>query len=156
MQAVRIKAEVHVVHFQMGDLEDFTTDWTVRRRRTEVVTQKQQNLADMFEAPRQEPEAPAAPHTNGNGSQRGPIRPLHITAQPATGEAEYQRQVKIRQAIVEHSAEAAVVLVNLPPPPKTAWNHPLMYFKLVDCLTADLPRVVFVYGSGTEVLSQYI
>lgn len=173
-QAVRIRAEVHVVSFAKADLEAFSTDWTVRRKRTEGVTHR--SLSDLFIDPTATPAADA-PTIIANGPPDLPaMEPAHPNALfasaavpavvkaaggvngtlPTSPDAEFQRQIKIRHAILEHSRNAAMILINLPPPPKAAWSQPLNYFKLVESLTADLPRVVFVYGSGTEVLSQYI
>lgn len=58
LQALRIKAEVHVVGLEVQDMGEYGEDWTVRRRRTEGPAQ-QRSLTGVFDAPPPPPPPPA-------------------------------------------------------------------------------------------------
>ncbi len=146
LQALRIKAEVHVLSLEVADMGAYGEDWTVRRARRGEQNKGDRKLGDLF-------ADPALDKTNGNnGSTRLPSP----VAQPMPASTAFDEGSKIRQAIVENSRESALVLLNLPPPPKSSWLEPESYFRLVEHLTEGLQRVVLVYGSGSECLSTHI
>jgi len=168
LQALRIKAEVHVISLEVEEMGAYGTDWTVRReRRGEGAAAggggggeggSGRKLRDMFLDPAME----AKKDSNGSSSSSSsstlppPLPPLPRRAPvPAQGIARttFDEGSKIRQAILENSRDSALVLLNLPPPPKCSWLEPQSYFRLVEHLTGELSRVVLVYGSGAEVLS---
>lgn len=98
---------------------------------------------------------PSSTRSRG-GVEEGPSAAA-VAAAAATEKLNRERRhEKIRRAILEHSINSSLVLINLPPPPKGAWKDPESYFHLVEELTGELSRVVLVYGSGAEVLTQYI
>lgn len=173
LQALRIKAEVHVISLEVEEMGAYGADWTVRReRRGEGAAAggggrgeggSGRKLRDMFLDPAMEGKK----GTNGNSCSSSsnssstappppPLPPLpHRAPAPAQGIARttFDEGSKIRQAILENSRDSALVLLNLPPPPKSSWLEPQSYFRLVEHLTGELSRVVLVYGSGAEVLS---
>jgi hypothetical protein len=162
LQALRIRAEVHVVGLDLQDMGEYGEDWTVRRRRNEKVDQQRSALAGVFGEAQPAGTAEASYATGGATQQQPPPPPLQPAPAPAPGPAalggaaHIDEGSKIQRAIVENSRDSALVLVNLPPPPKSAWVDPVPYFKLVEHLTGELPRVILVYGSGVECLTTYI
>ncbi|XGW13283.1 hypothetical protein V3C99_013708 [Haemonchus contortus] len=61
--------------------------------------------------------------------------------------------VRLNHVINESSPNSQLVLLNLPRPPKhrTTFQHNYMVY--LDVLTENLQRVLFVGGSGKEVVS---
>ena len=175
LHILRIPADVRVVSLDFSDMGAYGTDWTIRRQKRDAggrtPGRSQPSLASLFVDPRSTEPLPSVKEEGkstglglGLGSESGVGLGLGL-GQPTAAEAprpaaashqDDQGHVRIRRAIVEHSSDAALVLINLPPPPKTSWADPLSYFQLVEYLTTGLSRVVYVYGSGAEVLSHFI
>jgi hypothetical protein len=167
LQALRIKAEVKVISLEVEEMGAYGADWTVRRERRGEGTAaggggggeggSGRKLRDMF----LDPAMDGKKDTNGSSSSSSSTLPPplpslpHRAPAPAQGiaRATFDEGSKIQQAILENSRDSALVLLNLPPPPKSSWLEPLSYFRLVEHLTGELSRVVLVYGSGAEVLS---
>ena len=69
---------------------------------------------------------------------------------------------QIHDMIVQHSPDAALVIVNLPDPPEligaslTAAEHLselVQYMEYMEGLASDLPRALYVHGSGQEIIN---
>eukprot|EP00731_Ephydatia_muelleri_P026278 Em0018g378a len=60
--------------------------------------------------------------------------------------------VKLNKMIKKTSTDAALVIVNLPSPPKNK-NDEKNYMEFLDVLTEGLPRVLLVRGGGREVIT---
>lgn len=139
LQALRIKAEVHVVGLDLQDMGEYGEDWTIRRKHAQPAAEQRSSLSGAFAGGGQAQSADPPPSSSASGRLGGTS---HI-----------DEGSKIQKAIVMHSRESALVLINLPPPPKSAWVDPMPYFRLVEALTGELQRVILVYGSGAEVLT---
>lgn len=146
LQALRIKADVHVVGLDLQDLAEYGEDWTIRRKHAHPPDQRR--LAGAFGGGGGGDGGGGQPHPAGPGRSS-----FSTFGQLGGGASHIDEGSKIKRAIVMHSRDSALVLINLPPPPKSAWVNPMPYFRLVEALTDELQRVIFVYGSGAEVLS---
>lgn len=147
---LRIKAEVHVVGLDLQDIGGWAEDWTIRRKHGQPPDQR--SLAGAFGGGGGGQPQPAVPER----PQPQPTVPQSVSSasgQLGGGASHIDEGSKIKKAIVSHSRDSALVLINLPPPPKSAWVDPMPYFRLVEALTGELQRVILVYGSGAEVLS---
>uniref|UniRef100_A0A9J2P2V1 Amino acid permease/ SLC12A domain-containing protein n=1 Tax=Ascaris lumbricoides TaxID=6252 RepID=A0A9J2P2V1_ASCLU len=62
--------------------------------------------------------------------------------------------VRLNELILEHSSESQLILLNLPKPPigKDGLDD---YMHYLEVLTDNLPRVLFVRGTGKEVITTY-
>ncbi|VDK24740.1 unnamed protein product [Taenia asiatica] len=61
---------------------------------------------------------------------------------------------RLNELIVERSADAAAVLINLPALPKSAGSE-FYYMEYVETLTDGLQRVILIRGSGREVITAF-
>uniref|UniRef100_A0A915BHE0 Solute carrier family 12 member 6 n=1 Tax=Parascaris univalens TaxID=6257 RepID=A0A915BHE0_PARUN len=60
---------------------------------------------------------------------------------------------RLNQVILENSRRSQLVLLNLPRPPKNKKEVVDDYMNYMDILTENIPRVLFVGGSGKEVIA---
>lgn len=62
--------------------------------------------------------------------------------------------MQLNKRIYEKSATSALVVLNLPEPPRkeSALNN---YMEYLNVLTRNLRRVLLVRGSGSEVITMY-
>ncbi|KHN73130.1 Sodium/chloride cotransporter 3 [Toxocara canis] len=60
---------------------------------------------------------------------------------------------RLNQVILENSRNSQLVLLNLPRPPKNKDEVVRSYMAYMDILTENIPRVLFVGGSGKEVIT---
>lgn len=156
-----------MVSLHAADMGDYLGDWTVRRERASVRTAPP-TASSLFgsgegkddeQVPGNDPASRGSTTTGvwgpagAPGGEEGRRRRLRLRHMVSGG---LESHLRIRHAIVSRSRDAALVLLNLPPPPRSCWADPCSYFKLCDYLTNGLHRVLFVYGSGTEVLSPFI
>ncbi|VDD80511.1 unnamed protein product [Mesocestoides corti] len=61
---------------------------------------------------------------------------------------------RLNELIVERSAEAAAVLINLPALPKSQGSE-FYYMEYVETLTDGLKRIILIRGSGREVITAF-
>ncbi|CAB3411221.1 unnamed protein product [Caenorhabditis bovis] len=61
--------------------------------------------------------------------------------------------VRLNHVIRENSDEAQLILLNLPSPPRNRLAFNNSYMTYLDVLTESLPRVLFIGGSGREVIT---
>jgi hypothetical protein len=62
--------------------------------------------------------------------------------------------VKLNQLFKQHSLDAQLILCNLPAPSRKQTSSD--YLEYLDVLTAELPRVVLIKGSGMEVITTLV
>jgi len=67
---------------------------------------------------------------------------------------------QIHEMITTHSPDTSLVIVNLPDPPELtrigseeSYNELLDYMNYMDGIAENLPRVLYVHGSGQEVIN---
>uniref|UniRef100_A0A183EVQ6 SLC12 domain-containing protein n=1 Tax=Gongylonema pulchrum TaxID=637853 RepID=A0A183EVQ6_9BILA len=60
---------------------------------------------------------------------------------------------RFNEVIVENSGESQLVLLSLPRPPKRKEKVLSHYMLYVDALTESLQRILFISGSGKEVIT---
>ncbi|XP_045467034.1 bumetanide-sensitive sodium-(potassium)-chloride cotransporter isoform X2 [Harmonia axyridis] len=65
-----------------------------------------------------------------------------------------QRQMRLRELLLEHSSEANLVVMTLPIPRKNIVSAPL-YLAWIEMLTKDMPPILLVRGNQTSVLTFY-
>ena len=93
-------------------------------------------------------------------SQKEQLRTLFERhTQEAKSNAVSYRWDEIHDIIVERSHGSSLVLINLPDPPevhagRNEENMPvfLEYMEYMEGLAANLPRVLYVHGTGQEVI----
>ncbi|VDO60920.1 unnamed protein product [Heligmosomoides polygyrus] len=61
--------------------------------------------------------------------------------------------IRLNHVIIENSPSSQLVLLNLPRPPKNRGAFQHNYMVYLDVLTENLQRVLFIGGSGKEVIS---
>lgn len=61
--------------------------------------------------------------------------------------------IRLNQVILENSRRSQLVLLNLPRPPKNKKEVVDDYMNYMGILTENIPRVLFVGGSGKEVIA---
>ncbi|CAL2032658.1 unnamed protein product [Caenorhabditis brenneri] len=61
--------------------------------------------------------------------------------------------VRLNRVIRENSPDSQLILLNLPSPPRNRLAFNNSYMTYLDVLTEDLPRVLFIGGSGREVIT---
>nr|CDS29060.2 solute carrier family 12 [Hymenolepis microstoma] len=86
-------------------------------------------------------------HPNAEGS---PLPPDKMTSSPRR----LHSAKRLNELIVERSADAAAVLINLPALPKSPGSE-FYYMEYVETLTDGLKRVVLIRGSGREVVTAF-
>lgn len=64
------------------------------------------------------------------------------------------RQLRLRELLLENSRDAALVVMSLPMPRKGLVSAPL-YMAWLEMLTRDLPPYLLVRGNHTSVLTFY-
>jgi len=130
LQALRIPAEVHVVSLGAQHMGDYATDWTIRRRKSIEDSEdlKRPRLQSIFEST----ETPASFTTTLPKFSPPPPLPSEINRQSSKG---LDSHLRIHRVIMEHSMQSCLVLLNLPPPPKSTVHDPVSYFHLVSCLS---------------------
>eukprot|EP00400_MALV-I_sp_L67-5_P000831 gene831-243_t len=82
----------------------------------------------------------SASHTNSPGSTRRSRKP-----------AKSDKFELLNQIILERSAGADLVMLNLPDVWGTTDSDCLQYMAYCECLTKNLPRVLFIHSTGHEV-----
>ncbi|CAI5441879.1 unnamed protein product [Caenorhabditis angaria] len=61
--------------------------------------------------------------------------------------------VRLNRVIRENSPDSQLILLNLPSPPRNRVSFNNSYMTYLDVLTEELPRVLFIGGSGREVIT---
>jgi solute carrier family 12 (sodium/potassium/chloride transporter), member 2 len=64
------------------------------------------------------------------------------------------RQLRLREMLLEHSKDANLVVMSLPMPRRETVSAPL-YMSWLEILTRDLPPMLLVRGNQTSVLTFY-
>ena len=62
--------------------------------------------------------------------------------------------VRLNQFIAQKSANARLVILNMPGPPRDTQND-MHFMTYLDVLTENLPRVLLVHGTGKEFITAY-
>jgi potassium/chloride transporter 4/5/6 len=78
------------------------------------------------------------------------VNEQHITESDETIRS-LDTAVKLNRHIVQRSAKASLVILNLPPPKVSA--SPEVYMEYIDALSQGITRVLLVRGSGREVVA---
>ena len=63
---------------------------------------------------------------------------------------------QIHEVIVKHSPNTSLVVVNLPDPPELSgatMDELLEYMNYMEGVAENLPRVMYVHGSGQEIIN---
>ncbi|KAE8739612.1 hypothetical protein FOCC_FOCC014877 [Frankliniella occidentalis] len=95
----------------------------------------------------------------GGGRRKRPsIGELHgdnvATAQMEALQDKTNRQLRLRELLLENSRDASLVVMSLPMPRKGLVSAPL-YMAWIEMLTRDLPPYLLVRGNHTSVLTFY-
>jgi hypothetical protein len=70
---------------------------------------------------------------------------------PASWVTDASGPAALNRIIREKSADAQLVIVNLPDPDSLVMANPAAYARYVEAIVRGLPRVVYVHGTGREV-----
>lgn len=60
---------------------------------------------------------------------------------------------RLNEVILENSLQSQLVIINLPRPPKKNKANFENYMSDMEILTSKIPRVLFISGSGKEVIT---
>ncbi|CAJ0586816.1 unnamed protein product, partial [Mesorhabditis spiculigera] len=99
------------------------------------------------------PTPPARKHTladrlyDRNSEENGEVKDLKLNIH------KMNTSVRLNNVILENSPNSQLVLLNLPHPPKHREAFIHNYTVYLDVLTENLKRVLFIGGSGKEVIS---
>uniref|UniRef100_A0AAG5CT81 Uncharacterized protein n=1 Tax=Anopheles atroparvus TaxID=41427 RepID=A0AAG5CT81_ANOAO len=80
--------------------------------------------------------------------------PALSTAERAELDLKTHRQLRLREMILEHSAEATLIVMSMPMPRLGTVSAPL-YMSWLEMLTKDMPPMLLVRGNQTSVLTFY-
>jgi solute carrier family 12 (sodium/potassium/chloride transporter), member 2 len=72
----------------------------------------------------------------------------------ATLQAKTNRQLRLREMLMENSKDSSLIVMSLPMPRKDAVSAPL-YMAWLEILTGDMPPFLMVRGNQTSVLTFY-
>lgn len=135
LKQFRINAEAHVIELGEHDISEFTYEKTMTMElRSELLNEMKKTKAhDVLIT---------APKANTHRKK------------PDKKKAEFMNtSVKLNGVFKEYSSKSAIIFCSLPVPFKG--QSALDYFQYLDVLTSDLQRVVFVKGTGMEVVTTY-
>lgn len=134
----RIDAEALIVEMGSMDITEFTYEKTIRmQERNELLTELNTSQANLMAL------SPSMLNL-----------PAMRRRKPDKHKAEFMNtSVKLNAVIKEHSTKAAMIFCNLPAPTKKQSSSD--YLEYLDALTADLPRVALIKGTGMEVVTAY-
>lgn len=72
----------------------------------------------------------------------------------ATLEEKTNRQLRLRELLLENSMESSLIVMSLPMPRKGTVSAPL-YMAWLEVMTRDMPPFLLVRGNQTSVLTFY-
>lgn len=151
----RINAEAHTVELGGNDVSEFVYEKTLRMQRRDELLQKMQvkgSLTDLMIQSPTSTQQTKRPYdgVTGEGWLRLETHPLHRNKEKIDF---MTTSVKLNITIKQESSSAALIFLSLPPPSPLQSSSD--YMEYLDALTADLPRVMLVKGSGAEIVSAY-
>ena len=133
----RIDAEAIIVELEGYDISEFTYEKTLHmQKRAELLTDlKIASQAELLVT---------APINTASLNRRKPDKQ----------KAEFMNtSVKLNRIFKQNSSESALLFCSLPTPSRK--QSTADYLEYLEALSSDLPRIVFVKGSGLEVVTAY-
>ncbi|VDN56904.1 unnamed protein product [Dracunculus medinensis] len=114
---------------------------------------------DYLDHPMQHVETPKSPENNRREVERTftftPSMAVHDhIPKKKEKKSSIHSAVRLNAKIVEKSQRSALIVLNLPEPPKTQTSFE-NYMRYLDVLTHSLKRVLLVRGTGNEVITMY-
>ncbi|VDM39167.1 unnamed protein product [Toxocara canis] len=93
-------------------------------------------------------------HSNEASTKRNEERNKRLRALDKKKVRKMHTAVRLNELLLEHSSDSQLILLNLPKPPvgKDGLDD---YMHYLEVLTDNLPRVLFVRGTGKEVITTY-
>lgn len=110
-------------------------------------------LQDVKKAPKQETRELHAKELHG--FNEGDNSDCFVSdVEKSTLQEKTNRQLRLRELLLEHSRSASLVVMSLPMPRQGAVSAPL-YMSWLEVLTKDMPPFLLIRGNQSSVLTYY-